>query len=305
MKIAPTPAAPQPPAALLPAPIMVDPSGGRVTQLRPAAGALGVIDTVRQVVLTTGLKVIERVLGSATSLGTPLASPARGADPVLLVGGWANGDGSWDAYARTLARDGFDTYIVTVPGNAMNDLMDGARFLNEQIERVRSATHARTVDVIGFSAGGLIARAAARQLAAPGSIDSVITLGSPNHGLLGESPLWKATLPFTRVGYGVAASQMLGGSDFLRALNDPAAVDAAGRAVRYTSVYSAITDGAVIPTSSARLDRGTNLPIAGERNVLKLPIGPDHYSILHRSNGAYEAVRGALLARTAASAHSA
>jgi triacylglycerol esterase/lipase EstA (alpha/beta hydrolase family) len=255
------------------------------------------IDKVRQALLTGGLKAVERVLGSAHELGTPLAhAPAR-PDPVILVGGYANFDASWQAWARSLARDGIPAYPVTVPGNATGDLEAGARYLAEQVERVRRETGAARVDIVGFSAGGIIVRQFAKYHAARDSIDAVVTLATPNNGIGISGPLGAvagALLdPLYRVFGGAAAPQMRRGSAFLARLNAASTGDAAGT-VRYASVFSAIMDGAVT-SASARLDHGLNIPIGKEPNVVKLPMGPDHYMILHRSNAAYDAARAVLL----------
>ncbi len=255
---------------------------------------LDLADRVRAAVMSGGLRVIEEILGSAPQLGRALEVPARDADPVILVGGWNNGDHSWNAWVRSLARDGIRPYLVTVPGNATGDIDTAARYVAAEVERVRAATGARRVDVVGFSMGGLIARQYARHHAARDAIDAVVTLATPNNGI---GPTWAA--PFNRafslvnrVCLGEASSQAMRGSRFLEQLNDRSAPDAAGQ-VRYGSVFAKHIDGAVT-SAAARLDGATNVAIAG-RNLLGLPLGPDHYTILHRSSDAYEAARRILL----------
>lgn len=259
---------------------------------------LGTLDKARNTVMTGGLKAIERVLGSAPLLGTPLPRPVSPtADPVLLVGGWANHDGSWASWMRSLARDGVRAFPVTVPGNAMGDLRDGARFVAQEIDRIKALTGAKRVDVVGFSAGGLIVREAARTHAARDSIDAVITLATPNQGLgINPAGLSRFVDPALRVVAGTSSAQMRYGSEFLTALNRPGAPNSAGPNVRFGSVYSAYIDGAV-PGFRATIPGARNIGIKTEKNLLGMPIGPDHYSILTRSNAAYDAVRGMMLAQ--------
>lgn len=255
------------------------------------------IDAARQALLTSGMRVIERVLGSAHELGRPLAAPPERPDPVILVSGYAVLDSWWGSWKRSLARDGIAAYSVTVPGNATGDLDAGARYLAGQVARVRRETGAERVDIVGFSAGGLIARQYAKFHAARDAVDAVVTLGTPNNGLgIGGAPgaaAGRLLNPIYRLLGGESVPQMRRGSQFLTGLNDASVGDVAG-AVRYASVFSAVTDG-FVTSAAARLDRGVNIPIGSEPNIVKLPIGPDHYMILQRSGGAYEAARGVLL----------
>jgi triacylglycerol esterase/lipase EstA (alpha/beta hydrolase family) len=258
---------------------------------------LTIADKVRAAALSGGLRVIEEILGSAPQLGTKLPAPATGADPVILVGGWMNGDHSWDAWVRSLARDGIRPYLVTVPENATGDIDAAAQYVAREVEKVRAATGARKVDVIGYSMGGLISRQYAKFHAARDAIDAVVTLATPNNGLGPTIPTTIARVfgAVNRIWAGQAAKQAMRGSAFLERLNDPSVADAAGPGVRYGSVFAKHTDLAVT-SAAARLSGATNVAIEG-RNLLGLPLGPDHYTILHRSGAAYDAVRAILLGR--------
>lgn len=257
---------------------------------------LDIADRIRAAAMSGGLRVIEGILGSAPQLGTALPSPPRDADPVILVGGWANGDHSWNAWVRSLARDGIRPYLVTVPGNATGDVDAAARYLATEVEKVRAHTGAARVDVVGFSMGGLIARQYARHHAVRGAVDAIVTLATPNNGI---GPTWAAPVNrafgwVNRIFGGEASQQAVRGSRFLEQLNDRSMPDAAGH-VRYGSVFAKHIDGAVT-SAAAHLDGAVNVAIAG-RNLLGLPLGPDHYTILHRSSDAYVAARSVLLGR--------
>lgn len=258
---------------------------------------IDIADKVRAMALSGGLRLIEGVLGSAPQLGTKLPTPVTGADPVILVGGWMNGDNSWQAWVRSLARDGITPYLVTVPDNATGDVDAAAQYVAREIEKVRAATGARKVDVIGYSMGGLIARQYTKFHAQRDAIDAVVTLATPNNGLGPTIPTSIARLLGSagRLWLGQAAQQAMRGSAFLERLNDSTIGDAAGSGVRYGSVFAARTDLAVT-SAAARLSGAVNVAIEG-RNMLGLPLGPDHYTILHRSSAAYDAVRAILLGR--------
>lgn len=256
---------------------------------------LDIADRVRQAALSGALRVIEEGLGSAPLLGTRLPAPTTGADPVVLVGGWMNGDHSWNAWVRSLARDGIVPHLVTVPGAATGDIDEAARYVAREVERIRTATGAGRVDVVGYSMGGLIARQYAKFHAPRDAIDAVVTLATPN---IGAGPTLLAGINRAlgwaqRIAAGPAASQAVRGSRFLERLADRSVPDAAGPNVRYGSVFAKVTDGPVT-SASARLDGAVNVAIEG-RNLLGLPLGPDHYTILHRSGPAYDAVRAILL----------
>jgi hypothetical protein len=139
-------------------------------------------------------------------------------------------------------------------------------------------------------------REAARSHALRDSIDAVVTLATPNQGLGFDLPGKSRFLdPALRVLAGKSSTQMSYGSDFLTQLNRPGAPNSAGPRVRFGSVYSAYIDGAVTG-ARAILPGATNIAIKDEKNLLGMRIGPDHYSMLYKSNAAYDAVRGVILA---------
>lgn len=217
------------------------------------------------------------------TVGVPLPRLARGADPVVLIAGIPDGGGTYDQWERSLRRDGFDPHRITLPGRGMDDVMTAARYLSREIERIRRRTGAAKVDLVGYSQGGLVARAFVELLGGASAVDSLVTVATPHNGIgllrhLLSSILGRAVLPA-----GVADAAM--GSELLRRLEGrplPAAV-------RYTSVFTEGPDGVIWPSGSPLLEgaRLVRLPNPGMR--------PDHVTIMHSSDAAYEAVRAALL----------
>jgi triacylglycerol esterase/lipase EstA (alpha/beta hydrolase family) len=104
---------------------------------------------------------------------------------------------------------------------------------------------AGSVDVVGFSAGGVVARAWVRDHGGAGRARRVLSIGSPQHGtslaalaagLTGRCP--------------TACRQLAPDSELLRALN---ARDETPRGPVFVSVWST-ADRVVVPPGSARLD---------------------------------------------------
>jgi triacylglycerol esterase/lipase EstA (alpha/beta hydrolase family) len=183
-----------------------------------------------------------------------VASPApqETPGPVLLVPGYGGGPGSLRALADRLTAAGRDATVVAMPDNGRGDFHDSAAVLDEAVTAALDRTGARTVDVVGYSAGGLVARV----WAADGGADRarrVLTLGSPHHGtrladLAGDvAPDQCPT----------ACQQMTGESDLLARLN---ARDETPAGPTWVSIWTT-QDQTVTPPDSARLEGAVNLTV--------------------------------------------
>jgi triacylglycerol esterase/lipase EstA (alpha/beta hydrolase family) len=227
-------------------------------------------------------------------LGTKLGGGPTRRDPVLLLNGIACDNEMWDAFARSLRRDGFQVTVADLPNKALGDIGDTAEYVAGLVAKVRRETGARHVDLVGYSEGGLIAREYVRRHGAGSAVDSLVTLGTPHNGwgpevfdsVVRGSSMLRGLLP-------EALQQMFTGSAFLTQLNagDPTPGD-----VRYTSIMSRHCDGIVWPGTSPILEGAKNVVLASDGPVPILA-GPNHGQLIQRSNHAYDAVRGALLAR--------
>ncbi len=178
----------------------------------------------------------------------PVAQDRPG--PVLLVPGFGGGTGALQPLASALRSAGREVQLVALPDGGTGDLARQADVLDEQVRgAVRGG--APSVDLVGYSAGGVVVRLWAARHDGAAYARRVVTLGSPHHGA-GLADLGLL------VGGGVcpeACRELATGSALLRGL---AAGDETPDGPRWTSVWSA-ADDVVTPPDSARL--------AGARNV--------------------------------------
>lgn len=172
--------------------------------------------------------------------------------PVLLVPGYGGRVASLDPLAAALRAQGRTVVIVAPVGDGTGDLRAQAQNLGVAADRARQVSGAPSVDVIGYSAGGVVARLWVREEGGASVARRVLTLGSPQHGTS------QAALGLELAGgCSTACEQLVPNSDLLRALNagdeTPAGPDWA--TVRSTG------DQVVTPTDSAALDGALNLVV--------------------------------------------
>jgi triacylglycerol esterase/lipase EstA (alpha/beta hydrolase family) len=168
------------------------------------------------------------------------ASTTAGAappDPVIIVAGTFSPAVANEPLAARLRADGYDARIFELPTLGLQDINLTARSLGAYVAQVRAATGASRVDLVGHSQGGLVARSYVKDFGGATSVDSLITLGTPNRG--------------TSV-----ANLVSFGSSYLDQLN--AGDDTIG-SVRYTT-FRTLQDELVRPVDNATLyDGATNV----------------------------------------------
>ena len=101
--------------------------------------------------------------------------------PVLLVPGYGGSTTSLRGLSARLAGAGRDVTVVGLPDNGTGDMVAAAGVLDTAARTALSRTGSDSVDVVGYSAGGVVAR----QWVADGGAGiarRVVTLGSPHHG---------------------------------------------------------------------------------------------------------------------------
>jgi len=202
--------------------------------------------------------VVGVVAVGAAVLVPRLTAPAPAAvsqadpGPVLLVPGYGGSTGGLQQLADVLTAAGRDAAVVALPGDGTGDLQASAAVLGDAVDDALDRTGATSVDVVGYSAGGVVARL----WAADGGADQVrrvVTLGSPQHGTtiadLGSS-LAPDQCP-------EACQQLTTSSELLRRLN---AGDETPAGPTWVSIWTQ-DDQTVTPPTSAVLDGALNISV--------------------------------------------
>jgi triacylglycerol lipase len=177
---------------------------------------------------------------------TPVAQQDRPGTAVL-VPGYGGNVGSLAPLADRLRSEGRDAVVVTLPGDGNGDLTGQADALGAVVTQVLDRG-APSVDLIGYSAGGVVVRLWLSRSSQARSVRRVVTLGSPLHGttLAGVgSTLVPGACP-------TACQQLVPGSALLNQL------DAAPVPVPWLSVWTR-DDQTVTPPESARLNGAVNV----------------------------------------------
>lgn len=181
----------------------------------------------------------------------PVAQDEPG--PVLLVSGYGGSAAPVEALARQLRVQGRDASVVPPVGNGTADLRTQAEQLDGAARRAMTRTAAGSVDVVGYSAGGVVARLWVRDFDGASKARRVLSLGSPQHGTsVAEQAV--GTLPGRCP---KACGQLAPDSDLLRGLN---AGDETPRGPVFISIWST-SDEVVTPPDTARLAGATNFTI--------------------------------------------
>ncbi|MGY1699712.1 lipase family alpha/beta hydrolase [Geodermatophilus sp. SYSU D00766] len=203
---------------------------------------------VAAAVAATGLLVAGR--GEDGAAAAPVSQEEPG--PVLLVPGYGGGTGSLSSLAERLTAEGRDATVVALPGDGTGDLAAAADALGQAVDAALARTGAGSVDVVGYSAGGVVARL----WAADGGADvarRVVTLGSPHHG----TTLADLALTLAPGQCPDACQQLATDSELLAGLNDG---DETPDGPTWVSIWTA-QDETVTPPESARLEGALGLPV--------------------------------------------
>lgn len=141
---------------------------------------LGTLGLVVVAVVVVAVAVIEpRVTRGGGSTADPVAQRAQ--PPVLLVPGYGGGTAGLDVMAAALRRAGRDVTVVQLAGDGTGDLSKQADVLEDAVHQALS-NGADSVDLVGYSAGGVTVRLWVRQYDGGSVARRIVTLGSPQHG---------------------------------------------------------------------------------------------------------------------------
>lgn len=214
------------------------------TLLAPGA-ATGLVHKVRAL-LSEAIEFNTAVLAMALPRRRPPpvvevgAAVAGGgaARPLLLIHGIVCNYSIWRPWLERLRTAGFGPVHAVNLEPLFADIEAHAARVAQELRALQHDTNGARVSIIAHSMGGLVARAALRQLG-PDCIRGIVTIASPHHGT--RLARWFPWAPPLR--------QMSPDSPWLRSLN---AAQEGRLPAPLTSIYS-LEDNLVVPPRSARL----------------------------------------------------
>jgi triacylglycerol esterase/lipase EstA (alpha/beta hydrolase family) len=225
---------------------------------RPALLLGGLSPRRRVLVVVTAVIVLAGAAAAAVAAASggsgPVVTgypPQNRPGPVLLVPGYGGQVSSLYPLAERIRATGRQATVISLPGNGTGDLNADAAVLNAAVDRALQAG-APSVDVIGYSAGGVVVLLWARHDGGFAKARRVVTLGSPFHG----AQIAAGAEGFVPGACPVACQQLVPGSPLL------AGIDAAPvpQRPRWLSLWTT-DDQVVTPPTSARLPGAMNVAV--------------------------------------------
>ena len=207
---------------------------------------VAVIAVVAAVMLLVVLLALDRE-AVLTSTDEPVAQDQPG--PVLLVPGYGGTSAELAPLVAALRAAGREAVVVSMPDGGVDDLREQAATVGRLVDQ-QLAGGAPSVDVVGYSSGGVVSRIWADELGGAGVARRVVTLGSPHHGT-------RAARFAAALGPDVcpeACRQLVPGSDLLSTLEETP------DGPEWASVWTT-GDQVVTPPASAQLDGAVNVKV--------------------------------------------
>jgi triacylglycerol esterase/lipase EstA (alpha/beta hydrolase family) len=173
--------------------------------------------------------------------------------PVLLVPGYGGSTASLKVLATALEENGREAEVVPLAGDGTGDLREQAQVLGAAVDEVRERTGSASVDIVGYSAGGVVARLWVAELGGGDVARRVLTLGSPHHG----TDVAGLAADVAPDACPTACRQLASDSDLLRRLN---AGDETPDGPLWVSVWTR-DDVIVVPPETAELEGALNFSV--------------------------------------------
>lgn len=200
------------------------------------------------VAVAAGLAAVSAVLVLDGPDGSTTRATAQDVEgPVLLVPGYGGSTGAVEVLAQALRAAGRTATVVAVPGDGTGDLALSVAAL----DAAAAQSGPGPVDVVGYSAGGVVARLWVRDDGARAR--RVVTLGAPHHG----TTIAAFGAAFAPGACPVACQQLVPGSPLLDELNE---ADETPDGPQWLALWTT-QDQVVTPPESARLEGAVNLAL--------------------------------------------
>lgn len=167
---------------------------------------------------------------------------------VLLVPGFGGDRASLQPLADRIKADGRPSEVLTLPGDGTGDLLQQVSVLDQAVQDALKAG-SPAVDIVGYSAGGVVARLWVANDGGAEKARRVITMGSPLHG----TQLAAAGGALAPGACPTACQQLVPGSPVLAPIGGAAGLP-------WLSIWTE-DDETVTPPDSARLPDAINVPL--------------------------------------------
>ncbi|MGB3184707.1 MAG: hypothetical protein WBG36_13840 [Ornithinimicrobium sp.] len=200
-------------------------------------------------VLTVGVALGAVGLLRALSSSDPAAQDTLG--PIIVVTGYGGGSEALEPLVARMRDEGRVVEVFPGVGDNTGDLNEQARELDTFVDDVRTDTSATSVDLIGFSAGGVVARLWVAELGGEALTRRVVTIASPHHGTILSSLASEIGMCPD------ACEQLRPDSDVLRDLNAGDETPAGPEWITFRSD----SDRTVTPSTSADLEGALNIGV--------------------------------------------
>jgi triacylglycerol lipase len=190
-------------------------------------------------------------LKAAGVFNGPTARPGSAPGVVVLIPGYGGSTTGVDVLAAHIRGTGMSAEVVRLPDSGTGDLGVQADVLNGYVSKALR-TGAGQVDVVGFSAGGVVTRLWDEEYGGAGKVRRIITLGSPLNG----TRIAAAGNAADPGACPVACQELVPGSTLLTRLHSVPL----GTRPGWLSLWT--TDDQVVrPPDSARLAGAVNVPL--------------------------------------------
>lgn len=184
---------------------------------------------------------------------------ARPTPVVLVHGTFGDRRHLLEPLAKAIKAQGFCVFALDYGNRATNDVATSAGELKAYVAKVRAATGAAKVSLVGHSQGGMMPRYYIKFLGGASYVDDLVGIAPSNHGTM-LIPAFNPIADLLPGAVCVSCNQQAWGSAFLARLN---AGDETPGAVSYTQITTRY-DEVVVPHTSGYLAAGpltTNLTI--------------------------------------------